>query len=291
MKFDLQDWWRANPKAFLAGAAVIAAAFAALVVSGVTGSNSSKHTTTRAAVTTSTTTGHHSTATSPSTTHNGVTTPSAGYHPAYAKNTPQSPADQKFAASESGQQTALAEAVTPASPAWTHAYPAVPADDRHSEQGYTVAFLQELLDRRYSHQTRQELASWVSAETAEEMLPGIPRSAGDKVLFAELITPGAIHERPGAVPGAAQWAELTRGGVTQRAYGIFVHPDAQWQTLKSDGLTTPDPLLDTEDATGTLEVTRRGHTTQQHFSIQLIVGSALHHPGYGVAGIDQWTVN
>ena len=54
---------------------------------------------------------------------------------------------------QSGSAMAALEAMTPPAPAWTTAYPAVPASVTQSDQGYAVAFTEELLDRDYRTQS------------------------------------------------------------------------------------------------------------------------------------------
>ena len=123
VRIDLQEIYRANPKAFIAASALIAAAFAFLVIKGVScGGNSGPSAKPAAA---------HSTTTTPSagttTAAAGVTTPDPSYHPAYATNVPSSPIDEKLASAmgQSGSAMAALEAMTPPAPAWTTAYPAV----------------------------------------------------------------------------------------------------------------------------------------------------------------------
>ena len=58
-----------------------------------------------------------------------VTVPNPNYHPSYAKHLPASPFDQQYASQvdASGQAIAAVEAVNPAKPGWTRAFPKVPA--------------------------------------------------------------------------------------------------------------------------------------------------------------------
>jgi hypothetical protein len=288
VRIDLQDIYRANPKAFIAASAVIAAAFAFLVIKGVS-SGGSGGTSPKPA-------GAHSRATSSSTgptTTAGVTAPNPNYHPAYATNVPSSPIDEKLASAmgQSGSAMAALEALTPPPPGWTGAYPAVPAGVTQSDQGYAMAFTKELLDRNYRTQSRLDLARWLEAEAAAEMLPGVPMAAAEHTLYGELMEPAAIGNQAGPVPTATQWTNLASAGVTQHVYNIFVSPDATWSGFVSQGFTSADPLLTVKDVTGIIATTRRGKTTTKHFSFQLFLASALHRPGYGSFGIDQWGVN
>ncbi|MGP0051672.1 MAG: hypothetical protein ACLPZR_22890 [Solirubrobacteraceae bacterium] len=288
MRIDLQYLYRANPKAFVAAGAVIAACFAVLIVKGLAGTSSghaqlAAHT--RPAATTST---------RPTIAEaDGVTTPNSNYHPAYATNVPSSPIDATLASEfgASGSSAAALEAVTPAPPAWTTAYPAMPASDMRDEQSYAVAFLEELLDRDYRTQSRSDLARWVSAESADEMFPGVPAEAGDHALYGELLEPAALGAPFTVVPSATGWASEAAAGVTQHVYGLLANPDSTWSELVGKGFTSPDPLMGAEDVTGVIATTRGGKTTKQHFAAEVLLGSALHHPGYGSFGLAQWEVN
>jgi hypothetical protein len=206
---------------------------------------------------------------------------------------PTTTLDQKLATAmeQGGADIARIEGVTPPSPAWTTAYPSVAQSAWHNEQKYIVAFLDELLDRDYRAQSRSDLGQWVTAESAADVLPGVPSTAGDHQLYGELMEPQAIGFGAGPVPTALQWSKRASAGERQHVYGIFVNENESWAAAESKGLTSRDPLLDVQDATGELTTTASGKTTTQHFSIELYVGSALHHPGYGAWAFNQWQVH
>jgi hypothetical protein len=288
--FDLQDLYRANPKAFVAAGALIGVCFVALLAKGLAGTSSghaqlAAHT--RPAATTT------RTATTTAAAQSGVTTPNPNYHPSYASNVPSSPIDQRFAAAmgASGADVAATEAVNPPAPAWTTAYPEVAASSTRNDQAYATAFLIELLDRNYRTQSLGDLERWVAAETASEVVPGLPAEAAERALYAELMDPSVIGGTASPVPTGAQWSALARAGVTQRAYDLFVNPNPQWSEVQSKGFTSADPLLGIDDVTGVLATTQGRKTTTKHFSLSLVLGSALYHKGYGAAGILQWGLN
>ena len=150
VRIDLQDIYRANPKAFIAASAVIAAAFAFLVIKGVSSSGSSSPSAKPAAA--------HGTTTSPSaattTAAAGVTTPDPNYHPAYADEVPQ-------IASASGDRDAARGPAAGGRCGRRGAdYTCASVDaelsrgvgECHSSDptGYAVAFTEELLDRDYA---------------------------------------------------------------------------------------------------------------------------------------------
>lgn len=288
MRIDLPHLYRANPKAFVAAGALIAACFAVLIVKGLAGTSSghaqlAAHT--RPAATTSTTT--------TSAEADGVTTPNANYHPSYATSVPSSTLDQSIASEvgASGSQAAALEGLSLPAPAWTTAYPEVAASATSSEAGYAVAFLVELLDRNYSTQSRPDLGRWLAAESADEMFPGVPAEAGDHALYGELMDPAVLGDPVTAVPNAAEWAADAKAGGTQHVYDLFANPDPTWAEGESKGFTSPDPLMGVEDVTGVIRTTTGRKTRTQHFAAEVLLGSALHHPGYGSWGLGQWEVN
>jgi hypothetical protein len=168
---DLQDIYRAHPKLLVATLASLAAMIVIVIVLTVSGGSGAPqpngqaptHSRTKAA--------------------SGLTVPNPSYHPSYATHLPTSPFDQQYASQvdASGQAIAAVEAVNPVKPAWTRAFPRVPAAATANDHRYLVAFLRELLDLSYRTQPRTELERWVSAETGAELLPGEPRAAAVRV--------------------------------------------------------------------------------------------------------------
>jgi hypothetical protein len=293
VRFDLHDLYKANPRVFIAVAVVLAAGFALLIVEAAGGSGHGSGGSRSAQAPTSSTL----TATTPgaptSTSASGVTTPDLSYHPAYASNVPSSAIDESVASEmgASGSAAAELEAVTLEQPAWTPDYPQVSPADTRDEAAYAIAFLQELLDRNYRVQSRDDLGRWIAAESSGEMLPGVPAKAGDHALYAELMDPKAVGAPFTVVPSAAEWASLRRSGATQHVYDLIADPDPLWAEFQSKGFTSTDPLMDVEDVTGVIKTTEAGRTTTNHLSTQVLLGSALHHPGYGSWGLGQWQVS
>ncbi len=289
VRSNVQYLYHANPKAFIALGALIGVCFVALLAKGLADTSSghaqlAAHTRRAATTSTSTTT---------VVAQSGITTPNPNYHPSYASNVPSSPVDQKFAAAigASGPDIAATEAINPPAPAWTTDYPEVPASTTTSDQSYSVAFLEELLDRNYRTQSLGDLERWVAAETASEVVPGLPAQAAERALYAELMNPSVVGDTASPVPTGAHWSDLARAGVTQRAYDLFVNPNPEWSEVQSKGFTSADPLLGIDDVTGVLATAQGRKTTTKHFSLSLVLGSALHHKGYGAAGILQWGLN
>ncbi len=287
--FDLQYLYRANPKAFVAAGALIGVCFVALLAKGLAGTSSghaqlAAHTrpaaTTTRAMTTTAQAG-------------GVTTPNPDYHPTY-QSVPQTPVLQKIEEKMGGmspQDAASAEAIAPPVAAWSNDYPAVPASVRSDGTSYATAFAEELLDQNYRTQSRADLLRWAQAESAAELIPGIPSAIGAKALYIDL-TDASLGDLPSSpVPSAAVWNLNEQRGIQQKVEGVFAHPDAGWEELVSEGFQSDDPLLTLFDLTGTLVTTDHGRSTTQPFTMVLGVGSALHHPGFGAFSIAQWQVS
>jgi hypothetical protein len=286
--------YKANPRVFIAVAAVIAAGFALLVVKAVGTGGHHTGSPRSAQVTTSSSSPPVTTGVSTSTTPSGVTTPNPSYHPTY-QSVPQTPALQQIETSLGGlspQSVAAAEALGPPAPAWSTPYPAIPTSVRNDANGYAIAFADELLDRNYRHQTRGELLAWSEAESAAELFPGIPKAVAPKGLYVSLTEPSLADLTASPVPTASQWATDAQAGMTQSVYSVLANPDAQWGTLVSKGFQSDDPLMTMYDVTGVLTTKSDGKTERtQHFTLVLGLGSALHHPGFGAFSVAEWELS
>ena len=278
---DLQDIYRSHPKLLIATLAAFLAVIVVVIVLTLSGGSGAPQPNGQART-------HHPGSRTAST----VTVPNPNYHPSYIAHFRPSSVDQRIANefAASPDNTAEFEAVKPAKPGWTAAFPRVPSATTTSDRRYLTEFMDELLNVNYKSQSRLDLERWVSAESGGEMLPGEPRAAAVHALYGELFTPRAVGDSPGPVPNAAAWAQDARRGVVQRASEITVTGDPAWARAVSAGLTSVDPLLQIDDVSGELTTTTQGHSTTRRFSAEVLLSSALHHPGYGVATIDAWTV-
>jgi hypothetical protein len=243
---------------------------------------------------------------------------SSSYHPSYI-TPPATSTEQQFdaelAAEETQSVTAAAESLTVAAPAYSSAYPALDGSDNSSAITYADAFITELLNTRYGAQTRAALLAWAQAEAAANTLPGVPPAVAPKALYGSLADPtlGGIQ---GTTPllSARAWSDAAAQQQTQKVMGIEASYDQSWSQLVTAGFVPLDPLMTTVDLSGTLTITwphtvtstvgpgKKTHTVQrkvsriveetrlEHFTVGLVLGSALHHPGYGVVAVDGWTV-
>ncbi len=64
--------------------------------------------------------------------------------------------------------------------------------------------------------------------------------------------------------------------------------DPQWAQAIAAGYQSPDQLMTILDVSGVLAVRSGGQTTDRHFTFQLVIGSALHHPNFGAGEVLAW---
>jgi hypothetical protein len=157
-----------------------------------------------------------------------------------------------------------------------------------SPEGWAEVFTAGLLDVGYARQSRSALAGWLQAHEAPELIPGVPPSAADKVLYISLLDPGLFGGQPTPVPSPLEWAVKARSGVTQTASDVMVQVDPGWAQMTAAGWQPPDARMTEEDVSGLLTL-RQGRTVTAHrFALQLILGSARWHDGYGTVAVAGW---
>jgi hypothetical protein len=205
---------------------------------------------------------------------------------------PQTPVQDQYdralaqGLSSSGTVLAAENAHVPA-PAVSPAWPAPGVS--YQPDAWVRAFTDGLLDVDFARQSRNGLAGWLSAEEAPELLPGIPPSAQDKVLYLSLFDPTSVGGTATPVPSAAQWQADASAGVSWSVSGLLVEPDARWSQIIADGWQPVDERFSVNDVSGDLTV-RHGSTTVDHrFSMVVYTGSARWHGGYGTTLVTDWT--
>jgi len=90
------------------------------------------------------------------------------------------------------------------------------------------------------------------------------------------------------MPSAAQWAADAKKRVVWQVVSVTASEDPQWAQAIAAGYQSPDQLMTILDVSGVLAVRSGGHTTDRHFTFQLLVGSALHHPNFGAGEVLAW---
>jgi hypothetical protein len=150
------------------------------------------------------------------------------------------------------------------------------------------AFAAGLLNVDYARQSRAALAGWLQAEEAPELLPGVPTSVADKVLDISLLDPALFGGQPTPVLSAAQWMAAARAGVRQRVGDVLVQVDPGWAQMSAAGWQPADVRMTEVDVSGLLTVYEGRAATAHRFAVQIIVGSARWHDGYGSVAVSGW---
>ncbi len=171
-------------------------------------------------------------------------------------------------------------------PAVSGGWPSLPVTE--APGAWAESFLGALLDVDYARQSRAALGPWLEAEEAPDLLPGVPASVADKVLYVSLLDPGATGEQASPVPSARRWAALGREGATQRASDLEVQVDPGWAQLLSSGWQPVDPRMVVLDVSGLLGENTASALEAHRFRCSMALGSARWHAGYGAVAVGDW---
>ena len=171
-------------------------------------------------------------------------------------------------------------------PAIGGGWPSLPVAS--TPEQWATEFTTAVLDVDYTRQSRVALGAWLQAQEAPELIPGIPSSVSDKVLYTSLLDPGIFGGQPSPIPSDAGWGADAAAGTTQTVSGLLVQADPAWAQMVATGWQPADSRMSELDVSGVLSV-RSGITTSAHnFSLQLIVGSSRWHDGYGTVAVAGW---
>jgi hypothetical protein len=165
-------------------------------------------------------------------------------------------------------------------PGITGGWPALPVA---SDPGtWAEEFARGLLDIRFARQSRAGLGRWLVAQSALDLMPGVPAGAAGKMLYASVLDPAAVGGRP-LVPSPAAWRADAAAGVTWSVSHLDVQIDPAWQQMIDAGWQPEDLRAVVEDVTGVLAVSGGPHPGRHAFELVLSLGSARWHGGYGTA--------
>lgn len=153
---------------------------------------------------------------------------------------------------------------------------------------WTGEFTQQLLTIDFAHQSRTALGRWLTAEEAPELLPGVPASVADKVLYLSLFDPVSFGGGPSPIPSDAGWAANAAAGTTWSVTDLSVQPDPRFSRMVAAGWEPVDQRFAVEDVAGLLDVSQGGSRSSTRFSMVVYLGSAHWHPGYGTVLVDDW---
>jgi hypothetical protein len=197
--------------------------------------------------------------------------------------------DQAFAqglGTQTGMHTAQSLAVP--APAITGGWPALlPAT---TPERWAGEFVSGLLDVDYGRMSLSGLGAWVDAQEAPELLPGVPAAAADKMLYISLFDPGLFGGQPTPVASATQWLALRQAGARQSAGDLLVQTDPAWAQMVAAGWQPTDARTTELDVSGVLTIrsATSSSVVTHHFGLQVIVGSARWHDGYGTVATAGW---
>lgn len=192
---------------------------------------------------------------------------------------------QGFAAPANRTSMALADALALPRPAIGGGWRAVAPED--TPEGYALAFVSALLDVDFTRQSREGLGAWLLAESAPDLMPGIPSGFAERTLYASVMAP-VLTGMSSPLPSAALWARDAHERVRFSVRDLEVQLDPQWQSLVDAGWQPRDLRAAVEDLSGVFVVTRGRSVTRRRFSLVVQIGSARFHPGYGAVLLSDW---
>lgn len=198
--------------------------------------------------------------------------------------------DQAFEQGLGGLPGMAAAAALPVpAPAIGGGWPALGVD--LTADGWARKFVHGLLDIDYARRERAALGAWLQAHEAPELLPGVPMSVADKVLYVSVLNSELFGGQATPIPAAAEWKANADAGVRQWVSDLVTRPEHQWAQMVSAGWQPSDPRMTTLALSGLLTVERAGALTTHPFRLQLLVGSARWRDGYGTVAISDWQVS
>jgi hypothetical protein len=190
----------------------------------------------------------------------------------------------QYLGGEAGMATATALAVP--RPAVAGGWPALPAANTPEE--WARRFVPGLLDIQYAGVSRSAFGGWLGAEEAPESLPGVPAGVADKVLYISLLDPSLFGGQPTPIAGSEQWQALARARASQSVGGLLVQTDPTWAQVVATGWQPADARMTELDVSGVVTIRQAASIRSHRFSLQMIVGSARWHDGYGTVAVSGW---
>lgn len=198
--------------------------------------------------------------------------------------------DQQFEQGLAGTTAGVTALRVPA-PRISGGWPVLPV--ANDPAVWSTEFVAGLLDVNFTRQSRSALGAWLDAQEAPELLPGMPAAAADKLLFVSLLDLGVVPggAQPSPIPSASVWAANAKAGVRQSVSDLLVQGDPGWAQVIAQGWQPTDARMTAMDVSGLLTVTRGSKSTVHHFTVEVYVGSARWHAGYGTESVTAWQVS
>ena len=164
-------------------------------------------------------------------------------------------------------------------PAVTGGWPAL--SPAYSPGAWAAEFTAALLDVGFAHQSRRALERWLVAEEAPDLMPGVPAGSRLGWLVATVLEPALVPGTRSPLPGPAAWHRYAAVGERWAVGDLHVQVSPQWQSMVAAGWQPEDLYASVQDVSGVLTRRVGGRTTRSRFSLELQLGSARWHPGYG----------
>lgn len=195
--------------------------------------------------------------------------------------------DSAFASGlASSSSVEIAEQTKVPTPVYSPSWPSIPVAG--NPDSWATEFTQALLDIDFAHQSRAGLGAWLAAEEAPELLPGVPPSVQDKVLYLSTLDASTLGSGQSPIPDQATWDNLARSGERWIVSDLLVQPDPTFSQIVASGWQPVDQRFAVENVSGLLSTAGTASHSQRHFTMTVYVGSAHWHPGYGTVLIDNW---
>jgi hypothetical protein len=220
---------------------------------------------------------------------------------------PPSSTSSTVGVTSAARQPATASPTSPASdvsywdalpaviPAVCAAYPRISGDAVNDATAYARMFVTELFTRDYRLSHRPQLIAWAQWEDSPLRSLNYPVNDWPKVLVDSLtdLTWDQALDTP--IPADGPWLTLAAERGWQTVSDVKVSLDPIWEQYLATGSQLPDPLAAGRAVTATLilHATVSGRPTTSRFSVslELQLGSALHHGGYAMAATNNYVIS
>lgn len=160
----------------------------------------------------------------------------------------------------------------------------------YQPEQWVTQFTAALLGIDFAHQSRTGLAAWAVANEAPEMVPGVVPWVQNTVLYVSLFDQSAAGGTSSPIPSTDQWQANASSGVVWSVSQLLIEMDPQWSQIVASGWEPTDTRFCDYDVSGILTVNQPGQpNTTLPFSMQIYVGSAHWHQGYGTVSVSGWS--
>jgi hypothetical protein len=186
--------------------------------------------------------------------------------------------EKGFSSPSNEAMMARAESLSIPAPAVGEGWASLPV--ANTPESWSTEFVSGLLDINFASQSRSALGSWLVAQEAPDLMPGIPTAFQDLSLYTTVLAP-QITGQPSPIPTTSEWNTLAASGTRWSVSDLETQLAPQWQQMITAGWQPEDLRADVEDVSGVLTITQGKSTSTKQFSLVLQLGSAHWHDGYG----------